>query len=74
MCPFYPKPVALTVAGTLKVISSQWRSRQDPPFVLLTFLASPLIADIPVIPDLEEVQEEDFVLQVAAPPRYVKLI
>uniref|UniRef100_A0A671DIU5 Intraflagellar transport 43 n=1 Tax=Rhinolophus ferrumequinum TaxID=59479 RepID=A0A671DIU5_RHIFE len=25
-------------------------------------------ADIPVIPDLEEVQEEDFVLQVAAPP------
>ncbi|CAK6431892.1 unnamed protein product [Pipistrellus nathusii] len=24
--------------------------------------------DIPVIPDLEEVQEEDFVLQVAAPP------
>lgn len=62
------------MAGTLKVISSQWRSRQDPPFVLLTFLASPLIADIPVIPDLEEVQEEDFVLQVAAPPRYVKLI
>ncbi|ELW49849.1 Intraflagellar transport protein 43 like protein [Tupaia chinensis] len=26
------------------------------------------IEDIPVIPDLEEVQEEDFVLQVAAPP------
>ncbi|KAF3830988.1 hypothetical protein GH733_002226 [Mirounga leonina] len=25
-------------------------------------------ADIPVIPDLEEVQEEDFALQVAAPP------
>ncbi|XP_017384069.1 intraflagellar transport protein 43 homolog isoform X1 [Cebus imitator] len=24
--------------------------------------------DIPIIPDLEEVQEEDFVLQVAAPP------
>ncbi|XP_055989609.1 intraflagellar transport protein 43 homolog isoform X1 [Sorex fumeus] len=24
--------------------------------------------DIPVIPDLEEIQEEDFVLQVAAPP------
>ncbi|KAF5922915.1 hypothetical protein HPG69_013260 [Diceros bicornis minor] len=27
-----------------------------------------LESDIPVIPDLEEVQEEDFVLQVAAPP------
>ncbi|XP_034499016.1 intraflagellar transport protein 43 homolog isoform X3 [Ailuropoda melanoleuca] len=27
-----------------------------------------LLADIPVIPDLEEVQEEDFALQVAAPP------
>ena len=58
----------------LKVISNQWRSRQDPPFMPLTFLAPPFIADIPVIPDLEEVQEEDFVLQVAAPPRYVKLI
>lgn len=30
--------------------------------------ATPL-ADIPVIPDLEDVQEEDFVLQVASPPR-----
>ncbi|KAG8126347.1 hypothetical protein E2320_021463 [Naja naja] len=27
-----------------------------------------LVADIPVIPDLEEVQEEDFAMQVAAPP------
>lgn len=27
------------------------------------------IADIPVIPDLEEVQEEDLAMQVAAPPR-----
>uniref|UniRef100_A0A669PJA1 Intraflagellar transport 43 n=2 Tax=Galliformes TaxID=8976 RepID=A0A669PJA1_PHACC len=27
-----------------------------------------LIADIPVIPDLEEVQEEDLAMQVAAPP------
>ncbi|NXV77560.1 IFT43 protein, partial [Atlantisia rogersi] len=25
-------------------------------------------ADIPVIPDLEEVQEEDLAMQVAAPP------
>uniref|UniRef100_A0A2K6A8W5 Intraflagellar transport 43 n=1 Tax=Mandrillus leucophaeus TaxID=9568 RepID=A0A2K6A8W5_MANLE len=31
-------------------------------------LASLEEADIPIIPDLEEVQEEDFVLQVAAPP------
>ncbi|KAK7819916.1 hypothetical protein U0070_007608 [Myodes glareolus] len=28
----------------------------------------PPLADIPVIPDLEDVQEEDFVLQVASPP------
>lgn len=41
--------------------------------MLLTVLRPPLIADIPVIPDLEEVQEEDFVLQVAAPPRYIQL-
>ena len=27
------------------------------------------IADIPVIPDLEEVQEEDMATQIAAPPR-----
>lgn len=27
-------------------------------------------SDIPVIPDLEEVQEEDLTMQVAAPPRY----
>ncbi|OXB73037.1 UNVERIFIED_CONTAM: hypothetical protein H355_016466 [Colinus virginianus] len=27
-----------------------------------------LIVDIPVIPDLEEVQEEDLAMQVAAPP------
>ncbi len=26
--------------------------------------------DIPVIPDLEEVQEEDLTMQIAAPPRY----
>ncbi len=41
-------------------------------FVLLTVLRPPLIADIPVIADLDEVQEEDFVLQVAAPPRYIQ--
>ncbi|EHB04801.1 hypothetical protein GW7_03512 [Heterocephalus glaber] len=27
-----------------------------------------MLTDIPIIPDLEEVQEEDFVLQVASPP------
>ncbi|KAG8514368.1 Intraflagellar transport protein 43, partial [Galemys pyrenaicus] len=31
-------------------------------------LPLPVVVDIPVIPDLEDVQEEDFVLQVAAPP------
>lgn len=41
--------------------------------MLLRVLPLPLVADILVIPDLEEVQEEDFVLQVAAPPRCVKL-
>lgn len=41
--------------------------------VWLTVSLLPLVADIPVIPDLEEVQEEDFVLQVAAPPRYAQL-
>ncbi|KGL84396.1 Intraflagellar transport protein 43, partial [Tinamus guttatus] len=33
----------------------------------LLLLPSP-VADIPVIPDLEEVQEEDLAMQVAAPP------
>lgn len=27
-------------------------------------------SDIPVIPDLDEVQEEDLTMQIAAPPRY----
>uniref|UniRef100_A0A8C9QKE1 Intraflagellar transport 43 n=1 Tax=Spermophilus dauricus TaxID=99837 RepID=A0A8C9QKE1_SPEDA len=36
--------------------------------VLWTTEPPPLLADIPIIPDLEEVQEEDFVLQVASPP------
>lgn len=27
------------------------------------------VSDIPVIPDLDEVQEEDLSMQVAAPPR-----
>jgi hypothetical protein len=30
------------------------------------------VLDIPVIPDLDEVQEEDLTMQVAAPPRYCK--
>lgn len=29
-----------------------------------------LYIDIPVIPYLEEVQEEDLMMQVASPPRY----
>uniref|UniRef100_A0A8C7ECS9 Intraflagellar transport 43 n=1 Tax=Nothoprocta perdicaria TaxID=30464 RepID=A0A8C7ECS9_NOTPE len=42
------------------------RTLQDnTPHLLL--LPSP-VADIPVIPDLEEVQEEDLAMQVAAPP------
>lgn len=38
-------------------------------FLLWTVMRPPPLADIPVIPDLEDVQEEDFVLQVASPPR-----
>lgn len=38
-------------------------------FMLGTATKPPPLADIPVIPDLEDVQEEDFVLQVASPPR-----
>ena len=30
-----------------------------------------LFEDIPVIPDLEDVQEEDMMTQIAAPPRCV---
>lgn len=41
--------------------------------MLQTVISPPLLTDIPVIPDLEEVQEEDFVLQVASPPRWVTL-
>lgn len=29
-----------------------------------------MVTDIPVIPELDEVQEEDLTKQVAAPPRY----
>ena len=29
----------------------------------------PLPADVPIIPDLEDVQEEELTTQVAAPPR-----
>ena len=30
-----------------------------------------ILEDIPVIPDLEDVQEEDMMTQIAAPPRCV---
>uniref|UniRef100_A0A674JQD0 Intraflagellar transport 43 n=1 Tax=Terrapene triunguis TaxID=2587831 RepID=A0A674JQD0_9SAUR len=36
--------------------------------VVFMLLLSLPVADIPVIPDLEEVQEEDLAMQVAAPP------
>lgn len=39
-----------------------------PSLLMLMCFFSPL--DIPVIPDLDEVQEEDLTMQVAAPPRY----
>lgn len=55
-----------------RLVWSRWERQARSLFVWLTALPPPVLADIPVIPDLEEVQEEDFVLQVAAPPRYVK--
>lgn len=42
------------------------RGEHNAPCLLLQLS---LVADIPVIPDLEEVQEEDLAMQVAAPPR-----
>lgn len=42
------------------------RGEHNTPHLLLRLS---LVADIPVIPDLEEVQEEDLAMQVAAPPR-----
>ncbi|XP_028627720.1 intraflagellar transport protein 43 homolog [Grammomys surdaster] len=44
------------------------RSTRGPGHHAAYCAAPPLLADIPVIPDLEDVQEEDFVLQVASPP------
>lgn len=45
---------------------SSVRGEHNTPHLLLLLS---LVADIPVIPDLEEVQEEDLAMQVAAPPR-----
>uniref|UniRef100_A0A8C5VAR7 Intraflagellar transport 43 n=1 Tax=Microcebus murinus TaxID=30608 RepID=A0A8C5VAR7_MICMU len=60
------KNSSLTLAGELgRKVSEEiedYRLRQQ------TLDGSDDGGDIPVIPDLEEVQEEDFVLQVAAPP------
>ncbi|KAF2986160.1 hypothetical protein EK904_009688 [Melospiza melodia maxima] len=44
---------------------SSVRGEPNTPHLLLLLS---LVADIPVIPDLEEVQEEDLAMQVAAPP------
>lgn len=56
-----------------KAISNTRGPGQDPSrCALLIVLPPPVLADIPVIPDLEDVQEEDFASQVAAPPRYIK--
>uniref|UniRef100_A0A452R4J5 Intraflagellar transport 43 n=1 Tax=Ursus americanus TaxID=9643 RepID=A0A452R4J5_URSAM len=60
-----PQPHSRHIEG----IRNARRSGQDPSLcVPLTVWSPSLLADIPVIPDLEEVQEEDFALQVAAPP------
>ena len=43
---------------------SQWKKENT--YTKLNFFSS----DIPVIPDLEDVQEEDMMTQIAAPPRW----
>lgn len=45
---------------------SSVRGEHNTPHLLLLLS---LVADIPVIPDLEDVQDEDLAMQVAAPPR-----
>jgi len=37
----------------------------------MTTVHTIILEDIPVIPDLEDVQEEDMMTQIAAPPRCV---
>nr|XP_036879927.1 intraflagellar transport protein 43 homolog isoform X2 [Manis javanica] len=66
-------PACSPTAGLLKVMSSNGNAGKIP-IHSVTALLPPLIADIPVIPDLEEMQEEDFVLQVAAPPSQVSWV
>ncbi|XP_055291485.1 intraflagellar transport protein 43 homolog [Moschus berezovskii] len=69
-----PKPPCLRGGWTdisVKVSKSQRRASEDKKDHHLkqqSLDRSDDKGDIPVIPDLEEVQEEDFVLQVAAPP------
>lgn len=48
---------------------SQWKKENtsiSQYYTKLDFFSS----DIPVIPDLEDVQEEDMMTQIAAPPRW----
>uniref|UniRef100_A0A2K5JR52 Intraflagellar transport 43 n=1 Tax=Colobus angolensis palliatus TaxID=336983 RepID=A0A2K5JR52_COLAP len=53
---------------SVKASNTQTGKQQLDLNILDLGLASLEEADTPIIPDLEEVQEEDFVLQVAAPP------
>ncbi|KFW81859.1 Intraflagellar transport protein 43, partial [Manacus vitellinus] len=46
-------------------VEDERRAEHNTPHLLMLLS---LVADIPVIPDLEEVQEEDLAMQVAAPP------
>ncbi|KAK2503249.1 hypothetical protein MC885_003643 [Smutsia gigantea] len=62
----HPSPSLQPLAGLLKAMSGNGDTGKIPIHAVTAL--PPFIADIPVIPDLEEMQEEDFVLQVAAPP------
>ncbi|KFM08522.1 Intraflagellar transport protein 43, partial [Aptenodytes forsteri] len=56
--------LAPTKSGRKHAEEVEEGERNTPHLLLLLSL----VADIPVIPDLEEVQEEDLAMQVAAPP------
>uniref|UniRef100_A0A663DR99 Intraflagellar transport 43 n=1 Tax=Aquila chrysaetos chrysaetos TaxID=223781 RepID=A0A663DR99_AQUCH len=59
-----PKPPRRQGGWADDPVLAPTRGEHNTPHLLLLSL----VADIPVIPDLEEVQEEDLAMQVAAPP------
>uniref|UniRef100_A0A8D0H8U0 Intraflagellar transport 43 n=1 Tax=Sphenodon punctatus TaxID=8508 RepID=A0A8D0H8U0_SPHPU len=60
-----PKPARRQGGWADDAVTAPSKRLRQSLFMLLPSLP---VADIPVIPDLEEVQEEDLAMQVAAPP------